>query len=80
MEYLRRRCVAMSATAEFRIRVIFPRSPTLMITPKSPASGPAGYNIFTVYGGLDGSTATRTLRAWQMDARRCPGLSATIRP
>jgi hypothetical protein len=55
VEYLRRRCVAMSATAEFRIRVIFPRSPTLMVTPKSPASGPAGYNIFTVYGGLDGT-------------------------
>jgi len=28
---------------------------TLMVTPKSPASGPAGYNIFTVYGGLDGT-------------------------
>ena len=26
-----------------------------MVTPKSPASGPAGYNIFTVYGGLDGT-------------------------
>ena len=79
MEYLRRRCVAMSATAEFRIRIIFPRSPTLMVTPKSPASGPAGYNIFTVYGGLDGTKAQASAVLDREAKRLCGGAFVTVK-